>query len=232
MDSYILAFLFGLCIPVFASRYAKIYASDLGEFLFFMWHKPHFPKTSDDKRAALLKRKWYKFIAWSIFWAIVLTGAFICTDYIIPAKAIPWFKIFICLVTLLAVTDHQFYVLPDIVTVPLIFLGFGYALWGGIITPETSFLGACYGYLIPAICVLLTSAFFPNSFGGGDVKMLAGLGCWMGPFALALVILISALTFILTSFITKKRSDAYGPHLAISGILMLLFSIFHVISFL
>ena len=232
MFSYLFAFVFGLLVPVVASRYGKVYASDLGEWLFFLWHKPHFPKTKDSKKASLLKKKWHKLIAFSLFWAILLTTLFVLTDLIVPPKAIIWIKCFICLMSLLTTIDQQFFLLPDIFTVPLIILGFGYALFAGIISPQESFFGACYGFLLPAICVLITSTFFHDAFGGGDVKMLAGVGAWVGPIPLSVVILISAFCFCITALITKKRSNAYGPHLALGGIIVLLLTVHHLIPFL
>ena len=80
MFSYLFAFLYGLFVPAVASRYGKGYASDLGEWLFFIWHKPRFPKTADAKRKKLLQQKWKKLIAFSLFWAVLLTSLFITTD--------------------------------------------------------------------------------------------------------------------------------------------------------
>ena len=232
MYSYLFAFLFGLLLPSIASRYGKIYASDLGEWLFFLWHKPHFPKTKNKKRNSLLKKKWRKMVAFSLFWAIFLMLLFILTDNMVPSKAVLWIKGFLCLMALLTVIDHQFFLLPDIFTVPLIFLGFGYALFTGIISPQESFFGTCYGFLLPAICVFITSAFFRDAFGGGDVKMLAGIGAWVGIFPLSIVILISVVSFSLTSFITKRHSNAYGPHLAFGSLIVLFLTIHHLIPFL
>ena len=122
--------------------------------------------------------------------------------------------------------------MPDIFTVPLIILGFGYAFFVQIIPFQDSFIGACYGFLLPALCVFITSAFFHNAFGGGDVKMLAGIGAWVGMVPLSLVILISVISFGITAFITQKRSNAYGPHLALGGIIVLFLTIHHLIPFL
>ena len=60
MFSYFFAFVFGLFVPALASRYPKFFASDWGEWLFFVWHKPHFPKIKDKKKTEQLKQKWKK----------------------------------------------------------------------------------------------------------------------------------------------------------------------------
>ena len=232
MFSYIFAFLYGLLLPSVASRYGKVYASDLGEWLFSIWHKPHFPKTSNEQRALLLKKKWHKLFLFSLFWAFLMTFLFALTDCIVPYKATFWLKGFFCLTSLLTIIDHQYFLLPDIFTVPLIILGFGYALFVGIITPQNSFFGACYGFLLPAVCVFITSSFLHDAFGGGDVKMLAGIGAWVGLLPLSFVILISVISFGLTALITKKRSNSYGPHLAFGSAIVLFLTTHHLLPFL
>lgn len=232
MVSYIFAFIFGLLVPPIASRYPKIWASDWGEWLFFLWHKPHFPKVKDRKRNALLKSKWKKMAFFSLFWALILTGLFVAIDVYMPSCVRVWAKGFMCLMALLSAVDQQYFLLPDIFTVPLLFLGFGYALWGGIITPTDSFIGCCYGYFLPAVAVFISSAFWRNAFGGGDVKMLAGLGAWVGMLPLCVLLMISVISFFITAMITKRRAGAYGPHLAFAGIIVLFLTVHHVIPFL
>ena len=221
MISYIFAFLFGLCVPCVASRYGKVMASDWGEWLFFLWHKPHFPKTKTFERTKVLRMLWRKMALFSFFWAIVLVGLFIAIDLYIPLSARIWAKVFVCFMALLAAIDQQYFLLPDIFTVPLIFLGFGYAIWGNTISVEQSFVGACYGFLLPAVAVFLSSSFLKDAFGGGDVKMLVGLGAWFGIFPLCILLMISIVSFCIFALVTKRRAAAYGPHLAFAGIVIL-----------
>ena len=232
MVSYFFAFIFGLLVPCVASRYGKVWASDWGEWLFFLWHKPHFPKVKNKKRTALLKQKWKKMLYFSLFWAIFLTALFVCIDVYMPLSVKGWAKVFVCLLALLTAIDQQYFLLPDIFTVPLIFLGFGYALFGGIITPAESFFGACYGFFLPAVAVLVSSAFMRNAFGGGDVKMLAGLGAWFGVLPLCVLLMISVVTFCINSLISKQRAGAYGPHLAFAALIVLFLTVFKAIPFL
>lgn len=233
MISYLFAFIFGLLTPAMASRYPKAWASDLGEWLFNLWHKPCFVKVQNDKkRTLLLAQKWRKMAYYSVLWALLLTALFVAVDLLCPLSARVWCKAFICIVALLTTIDDLFYVLPDIFTVPLIVLGFGYALYGGIISPENSFYGALYGLFLPSFSVLITSVFFKNAFGGGDVKMLMGLGAWLGVLPLCLALLLSVVSFGIQVLITGKHSAAYGPHLAWGGTLVLFLTNLHLISFL
>ena len=115
---------------------------------------------------------------------------------------------------------------------PLIFVGFGYAIWGRVIPVEQSFIGACYGFLLPSIAVFLSSLFLKDAFGGGDVKMLVGLGVWFGMLPLCLLLLISVLSFAFFSVITRRKAGAYGPHLAFAGMIVLFLTANHLIPFL
>lgn len=232
MFSYFFAFIFGFFVPAIASRYPKFFASDWGEWLFFLYHKPHFPKIKNKKRTDLLKRKWKKMFLFSICWSLFLMFSFIFIDVYLPERTHFWVKTFMCLMALLTATDQQYFLLPDIFTVPLIFLGFGYAVWGKVIPVEYSFFGACYGYFLPALAVFISSYFLKNAFGGGDVKMLAGLGAWVGIIPLCVLLLISVVSFFITFLITSKRVGAYGPHLAFAGIIVLFLTIWGVIPFL
>ena len=80
MLSYVFAFVFGLLVPPVASRYPKVFASDWGKWLFFLWHKPKFPKVNDARKMALLKQKWKKMCFFSLFWAFILTALFVAID--------------------------------------------------------------------------------------------------------------------------------------------------------
>ena len=232
MMSYICAFLFGLSVPFVASRYGKILASDWGEWLFFLWHKPHFPKPKTQERVKKLRALWRRMIFYAFFWAIILTGLFVAIDLYIPLSARVWAKVFVCLMALLAAIDQQYFLLPDIFTVPLIFLGFGYAIWGNVISPEQSFIGACYGFLLPSVAVFLSSSFLKDAFGGGDVKMLVGLGAWFGILPLCVLLLISVVSFSILAIITRRKAAAYGPHLALAATIVLFFAMNRLIPFL
>ena len=111
--------------------------------------------------------------------------------------------------------------LPDVLTIPLLLLGLAYSLWGNGIPIDASLSGAIYGYLLPSVSVLIVSPFLKDSFGGGDVKMLAALGAWFGMIPLSILLLISVISFICWAFWTKQRAGAYGPHLALAAVITL-----------
>ena len=88
--------------------------------------------------------------------------------------------------------DHQ--LLPDQITLPLLWLGLGLNLWFGLFASlEDAVIGAIAGYLalwsVFHLFKLLTGK---EGMGYGDFKLLAALGAWMGWQVLPVVILLAS----------------------------------------
>lgn len=124
--------------------------------------------------------------------------------------------------------DHQ--LLPDHLTLPLLWLGLVLSLGGFFTDPQSSILGAAIGYLslwtLFHVFRLLTGK---EGMGYGDFKLLAMLGAWLGWQALPAIILISSLvgaligiTMILALGRDRNIPIPFGPYLAIAGWLTLL----------
>lgn len=124
--------------------------------------------------------------------------------------------------------DHQ--LLPDDITLPLLWLGLLFNVFGTYITLVDAVIGAMAGYLclwtIYWLFKLLTGK---DGMGYGDFKLLAALGAWMGWQALPMIILLSSLVgaVIGTALIfAKNRSKEtpmpFGPYLAMAGWIALL----------
>ena len=126
--------------------------------------------------------------------------------------------------------DHQ--LLPDDITLPLLWLGLIINYFGLITTLEAAFLGSVAGYLILWLVYWLFKLFTgKESMGYGDFKLLAALGAWMGWQALPQIILLSSLIGALigiTLVIIKGRDKnipiPFGPYLAGAGFVSLLWS--------
>ena len=124
--------------------------------------------------------------------------------------------------------DHQ--LLPDDITIPILWLGLIINYFGLITTLEEAFLGAIAGYMILWLVYwmfkLLTGK---EGMGHGDFKLLAALGAWMGWQALPQIILLSSLIGALIGIgliIIKGRDKnipiPFGPYLAGAGFFSLL----------
>lgn len=137
--------------------------------------------------------------------------------------------------SLLALTlidaDHQ--LLPDNITLPLLWLGLLLSVWGigtGI-GPRDALLGAVLGYLsLWSIYWLFRLATGKEGMGYGDFKLLAALGAWLGWQHLLTVILLSSLVGAVVGTLQltlggrdRTRPIPFGPYLAGAGFLTLLF---------
>lgn len=129
-----------------------------------------------------------------------------------------------CLICLTMIdVDHK--LLPDQLTLPLMWLGILVNMNGMFVSLEQSVLGAVIGYLslwsIYWLFKLLTGK---EGMGYGDFKLLAALCAWMGWQALPLIILLSSLvgSVVGISLIIIKGRDRnipipFGPYLAVAG---------------
>ncbi len=128
--------------------------------------------------------------------------------------------------------DHQ--LLPDSITIPLIWLGLAVNTLelGTGITPQESILGAIVGYLslwsFYWIFKLMTNK---EGMGYGDFKLLAALGAWMGWQALLPIIILSSLVGAVFGIgcihlMGRDRSAPlpFGPFLTGAGLIMLIWS--------
>ncbi|MDH3220352.1 MAG: A24 family peptidase [Gammaproteobacteria bacterium] len=120
--------------------------------------------------------------------------------------------------------------LPDNITLPLLWLGMLLALFEVFIDLETSVIGAMAGYLsLWSIFVLFKVVTGKEGMGHGDFKLLAMLGAWLGWKPLFVVILTSSMvgavvgiTMILLKMTERGTQIPFGPYLAAAGWMTLL----------
>lgn len=124
--------------------------------------------------------------------------------------------------------DHQ--LLPDDITLPLLWLGLLFNLDATYIGVSDAVLGAVIGYLslwsIYHVFKLLTGK---EGMGYGDFKLLAALGAWLGwqmlPEVILMSSLVGAICGIALMFAKRRGREVpipFGPYLAIAGWLALL----------
>lgn len=124
--------------------------------------------------------------------------------------------------------DHQ--LLPDSITLPMLWLGLALSLISLYADSHDSIVGALAGYLslwsVYQLFKLLTGK---EGMGYGDFKLLAMLGAWMGWQMLPVIILLSSVVgaVIGVSMIVFRQHEAsrpipFGPYLAAAGWLALL----------
>ncbi|GAA5783760.1 prepilin peptidase [Chitiniphilus shinanonensis] len=126
--------------------------------------------------------------------------------------------------------DADTYLLPDSITLPLVWLGLLINLMGGFVPLQDAVLGAVFGYLsLWSIYWLFKLVTGKEGMGYGDFKLLAALGAWFGWQALPLVILLSsvagAVIGIALAWAARRgfsKPMPFGPYLAVAGWLVLI----------
>lgn len=167
---------------------------------------------------------------------VVVVAAALWLNLPIDAGMIAWF-LYACGLILLALIDYQTKLLPDILTIPLLWLGLILQLF-----PETASFGlemAVIGAVLGYIPLWLLAQAYRlirgrDGLGMGDLKLLAVMGAWSGPWVLPQVIFAAALFAIVWFVIQRilRRSGGsmqdehpFGPWLILAYLLIVLIPI-------
>jgi len=133
-----------------------------------------------------------------------------------------------CMIALTCI-DFDTQLLPDDITLPLLWAGLLFNLAGGFCDLQSAIIGAMAGYL-SLWCVywgfkLVTGK---EGMGYGDFKLLAAIGAWLGwqmlPLTILLSSLVGALVGISLIIFTRRGRDTpipFGPYLATAGAIAL-----------
>ena len=130
----------------------------------------------------------------------------------------------------LSAIDFDHHLLPDSITLPLLWVGLLLSLYGIFIDSATSIVGAAAGYLsLWTIYVLFKWATGKEGMGYGDFKLLAMLGAWVGWQGLPVIVFLSSVVGAVVgiALIVARGRDRnipipFGPYLATAGWLTLL----------
>ncbi|MGH8369661.1 MAG: prepilin peptidase [Gammaproteobacteria bacterium] len=153
-------------------------------------------------------------VAWHFGFGWMALGGLLLTWVLLPLTAID--------------LEHQ--LLPDKLTLPLLWLGLLFNLGHGFTDIQSAVIGALAGYL-SLWCVfhgfrLLTGK---EGMGYGDFKLFAALGAWLGWQMLPAIILLAAvtgavvgITLILSRRLRQGVPIPFGPFLAAAGWIALL----------
>ena len=153
------------------------------------------------------------YIGWRFGFTLVMAGALIFAWSLIALTAI----------------DIDTQLLPDDITLPLLWLGLLVNLNTGFTPLSSAVVGAVAGYLsLWSVYWLFKLITGKEGMGYGDFKLLAALGAWLGWKMLPIVILLSSLVgaivgITLIVFTRHGRSTPipFGPYLAAAGLIAL-----------
>lgn len=129
----------------------------------------------------------------------------------------------------LSAIDFDTQLLPDSITLPLLWLGLAFNLWGVYADLPAAVVGAMAGYLaLWSVFWLFKLATGKEGMGYGDFKLLAALGAWLGWQMLPAIILLSSVVGAIVgiSLIVVARHGRnipipFGPYLAAAGVIAL-----------
>ncbi len=125
----------------------------------------------------------------------------------------------------LAGIDIRTQLLPDQLTLPLLWAGLLYNLQDGFVPLDQAVIGAAAGYLsLWSVYWLFKLATGKEGMGHGDFKLLATLGAWLGWQMLPLIILLSAVVGLIFALLMmlflrhdRRQPIPFGPYLAAAG---------------
>ncbi len=137
--------------------------------------------------------------------------------------------IFVWAMIALAFIDVDTQLLPDQITLPLLWLGLLMNLGESFVPLAESVIGAMAGYLsLWSVFWLFKLVTGKEGMGYGDFKLLAAIGAWLGWQMLPLVILFSSLVgavvgiaLIVLARHGRNVPIPFGPYLAAAGVLAL-----------
>jgi len=150
------------------------------------------------------------FVVWKFGISLQSLGAVALTWYLIALSGI----------------DIKTQLLPDNMTLPLLWLGIILNIFSTYTDLTSSILGAIFGYLaLWLVFHLFKLVTGKEGMGYGDFKLLAALGAWLGWQSLPLIILLSSavgaiigLTMIATKLQERSAPIPFGPYLAVAGL--------------
>ncbi|HUW28578.1 MAG TPA: A24 family peptidase [Sulfuriferula sp.] len=137
--------------------------------------------------------------------------------------------LFVWALVALTFIDFDTQLLPDDITLPLLWLGLLFNLGGVFVPLDQAVVGAIMGYMVLwSIYWLFKLVTGKEGMGYGDFKLLAAIGAWLGWKMLPLVILLSSFIGALVGIVLivlaqRGRSIPipFGPYLAGGGLVAL-----------
>ena len=130
--------------------------------------------------------------------------------------------LFLTILLGIAMTDAREYIIPDEFSIGGLILGLGLSLVHGLDGLRTAVIGAAVGFaLLWVIAWLGKHAFKKEAMGGGDIKMMAMVGAFVGWKGVFLTIflgsIVGTVVFGPLALIGKKKDVPFGIFLAMGA---------------
>lgn len=159
-----------------------------------------------------------------------LVAAAVVASYGLSPAAAGYFIFSAALITIIWIDIHH-QIIPDVISIPGIAVGFCFSFISPLLSWQDSLIGLLVGggvfYAISYSYYMIRKQ---EGLGGGDIKLLAMLGAFLGWQSLFFIIFASSLTGSVVGLIamrSQKKGGStripFGPFLAISGLAYLFF---------
>ena len=167
-------------------------------------------------------------IAWRYF-IVELGAAFLAAVCVwqwgVTIQAGAYF-VFLYILWVLAWIDALHYLLPDVLTLSLLWLGLLYHAAFEPARLADSVFAAAFGYLLLSIVYFVYYGVTgKQGIGFGDMKLLAAIGVWLGVVSIANVLIMAcvfALLFALLMRFKRNKILPFGPFLAAAAVFVLM----------
>jgi leader peptidase (prepilin peptidase)/N-methyltransferase len=138
---------------------------------------------------------------------------------------------FVAALIVITVIDLYHQIIPDVISLP----GIGAGLLASLIIPQITFLNSLIGILLGGGSLFLVATFYhwlfkKEGMGGGDVKLLAMIGAFLGWKAVILTIFLSSLIGSITGIMMMilkgkdfKYAIPFGPFLSLGAVVALFY---------
>ncbi|WP_317177335.1 A24 family peptidase [Pectobacterium sp. HCp5_1] len=144
----------------------------------------------------------------------------------LPGMALWGALILLSFLLVLTVIDIKTLLLPDVLTLSLLWIGLLFNLSETFVPLNDAVVGAMAGYLsLWLLYWVFKYATGKEALGYGDFKLLAALGAWLGWQALPNLVLVAALSGLVVTLVWRglRKEDtakplAFGPWLAMGGV--------------
>jgi leader peptidase (prepilin peptidase) / N-methyltransferase len=133
-------------------------------------------------------------------------------------------SVFLAALVAITVIDLRHQIIPDAITLPGIVAG----LAASVATPRISWRDAVIGVLLAVALFVAVIVLSRGGMGGGDLKLGAMLGAFLGWQALLVALFvavmlggISAVALLASRRLARKDAIPFGPFLAVGGVVAL-----------
>jgi leader peptidase (prepilin peptidase)/N-methyltransferase len=148
-----------------------------------------------------------------------------------PSLSYLFYFVFVAALIVITVIDLYHQIIPDVISLP----GIGVGLLASLVISQITFFNSLMGILLGGGSLFLVATLYEWIFkregmGGGDVKLLAMIGAFLGWKAVIVTILLSSLIGSITGILIMilkgkdfKYAIPYGPFLSLGAVIALFY---------